>query len=396
MTDEAQNMFEMGKKLLEQKNFTEALKAFANAKELEPSSPRYHTWYSYALIINKQFNEAIIEANTAIQIDQNYEDAFIQLADGYEKLKEFQKAIECYSQVIRINPLNCSAYENRGHIYQHQQDFDLAEKDFTRAIKIDPLNPSYYQSRSRIYYEIQNWENYYLDRIKYQEFTGIGKYSDDNEGENSIKIIDNHFHQSVYPHIKSAGEKIIDYWPNIFLVWDRIEKQRLVNGGSFDIQYGTIGQGYICLTDKSLRIFSLAVLSSKIKPPRSFFSFLSTEKFEVSKKDYSWTIPNQDIQGSQVYEDRYLKVEFVVIKTSSGIWSLNPYSEIHEVLIPIALNMARMGKFTDSEILKEQLNIESSEKNIFLTIKELSELHEKGIITDTEFEEKKKDLLNRI
>jgi len=53
--------------------------------------------------------------------------------------KQYDLAIADYSEVIRLEPKNASAYSNRGNCYKEDR-YDLAIKDYTEAIRLNPVN----------------------------------------------------------------------------------------------------------------------------------------------------------------------------------------------------------------------------------------------------------------
>lgn len=54
----------------------------------------------------------------------------------YGEAENFDEAIRCYTEAIRLHPSNMIAYHNRGLNRQHKGDFDGAIKDFDEAIRL--------------------------------------------------------------------------------------------------------------------------------------------------------------------------------------------------------------------------------------------------------------------
>ncbi|GHV03778.1 hypothetical protein FACS189485_07740 [Spirochaetia bacterium] len=70
----------------------------------------------------------------------------------YSVMRESDKAIEDYNQVILIAP-DAEAYYHRGTEYYYKGDYDTAIEDFTTAIKLDPDHNLAYSFRGRVYYQ---------------------------------------------------------------------------------------------------------------------------------------------------------------------------------------------------------------------------------------------------
>jgi tetratricopeptide (TPR) repeat protein len=61
--------------------------------------------------------------------------------DKHFEAKEYDEAIQCFTEAIRLKPENAEAYFNRGNVYKDKNDLDQAIKDYNEAIR---LKPDYY------------------------------------------------------------------------------------------------------------------------------------------------------------------------------------------------------------------------------------------------------------
>ena len=48
------------------------------------------------------------------------------------------KAINDYTEAIRLNPMNATAYYHRGLLYEEKGNLGQAKKDYDDAIRLDP------------------------------------------------------------------------------------------------------------------------------------------------------------------------------------------------------------------------------------------------------------------
>jgi len=431
MSSEAQTAFEQGKLLLVDKKMTsEAITALAKAVGLEPNNSKYHSWYAQALNANSQYIEAIKEASLSIQLDPQNGKGFRQRGNAYKNLKKYSDSVDDYSKaieidsndlfalsyradaywylnkydlaiqdnlrVIQLDPKDAWSYGRLGDIYTKLKNIELAISNYSQAIEINPAHSGFYSARSNLYWEMKDLSKYIYNRVKLFELSGIGKIptNDTTEPERGYReLVNNHFHTTVYPIIKSNQEKIVDYWLAFSVVWDRRTEQSHASGTSFRMEYGWIGQGYISLTDQNLRIATFGNSPHQFKigfGTKILRSLLPvSERLEPCKTDQLWTIPVTDIQSTPIVVDKVVGTESIKITISGQSWYLYTCNQEE---ITIALNLARSGKLSSEAIEKKP----TANSDVIKLLKELAELKEQGVLTESEFESKKKELLSRL
>ncbi len=72
-------------------------------------------------------------------------------ASGWVRARDvvpFDRAIDYFTQQIRINPGSASAYLNRGFIWHEKSELNIALADYDEAIRLDPKDPSPYNARA--------------------------------------------------------------------------------------------------------------------------------------------------------------------------------------------------------------------------------------------------------
>ncbi len=67
----------------------------------------------------------------------------------HQKLNRPIEAIMEYSQALRINKQDCSAYVNRGEIYLRHKNYKKAAQDFRNAIILDTAGKNLWSNRAR-------------------------------------------------------------------------------------------------------------------------------------------------------------------------------------------------------------------------------------------------------
>jgi tetratricopeptide (TPR) repeat protein len=77
--------------------------------------------------------------------------AALNWGNANKNKSNWDQAITEYSEALRINPNNASAYCNRGIVYGNKGDYDQAIADFNQAIRLDPNYAVAYGNRGVAY-----------------------------------------------------------------------------------------------------------------------------------------------------------------------------------------------------------------------------------------------------
>jgi tetratricopeptide (TPR) repeat protein len=75
--------------------------------------------------------------------------AYLDLGTACLETRDYDKAIEHFSKVIRLDPQNAEAYNLRGVAWKFKGQFDNMIRDCTEAIRIDPKFAAAYHNRGR-------------------------------------------------------------------------------------------------------------------------------------------------------------------------------------------------------------------------------------------------------
>ena len=134
---DAEFYFQQGQALFDKGNYAEAIKAYAQAIELNP----------------------------------NHDEAYRRRGVCKANLKNHEAAIPDFTKAIEINPKNSRAYNGRGNAkHKGLKDYAGAMSDFNKAIELDPAYSNAYYSRGIL-------------KIDMKDFMGAG-----NDCEASIAI----------------------------------------------------------------------------------------------------------------------------------------------------------------------------------------------------------------
>src|SRR5579885_849540 len=99
-----------GKAFANRKCFEEALSAYEQAIQLDPTNSIAFGHKSYALSRLKRYLEAFESAERAIQLDPTNSLAFGYKSYALEKLDQYQESLEAAEQSIRLNPNTVIAF----------------------------------------------------------------------------------------------------------------------------------------------------------------------------------------------------------------------------------------------------------------------------------------------
>jgi tetratricopeptide (TPR) repeat protein len=77
--------------------------------------------------------------------------AHVNRGNGYNKKRDYDRALADYDQAIRLKPDYATAYHNRGLIYRTKRDYDRAIVDFDQAIRLQQDYAGAHYSRGFAY-----------------------------------------------------------------------------------------------------------------------------------------------------------------------------------------------------------------------------------------------------
>ena len=98
------------------------------------------------------FDLAILDYDSAIKLDPNDVDSYINRGNFYCKHGKQDLAIKDYDKVLELDPNNVDAYIGRGNAYANT--VHLAQRDLNKAIELNPNDFRAYMARSIIYLKI--------------------------------------------------------------------------------------------------------------------------------------------------------------------------------------------------------------------------------------------------
>jgi tetratricopeptide (TPR) repeat protein/TolB-like protein len=109
------------------------------------------------------YDRAIQEFTESLKLNPNYAPAYFNRGLAYLNKGDNDHAIADYNQVVKLNPNNAGAFNNRGNAYLNKGDNDRAIADYNQAIKLDPNYALAYINRGRAYQEEMDYDRAFAD-----------------------------------------------------------------------------------------------------------------------------------------------------------------------------------------------------------------------------------------
>ena len=137
-------------------NLIERLK---NEKDFTTMSSELYQVFSTVFALGKI--ETIYDIEYLKELTQkefsNDDFVFYIMGNAYGNLEEYRKAIEAYTDSIKINSKNDKAYNNIGMAYRNLKEYEKAIEAYEKSIEINPQKEDAYYSMGSIYYKLKKY-----------------------------------------------------------------------------------------------------------------------------------------------------------------------------------------------------------------------------------------------
>ena len=105
------------------------------------------------LMMFGQIDKAIEAFSQAVKLNPRDADAYNNRGVAYNSKGEYGLAIKDFNQAIQLNPIDFAAHNNRGTTYVNIDEVELAIKDFNHAIRLNPCEDKPYNNRGIAYHK---------------------------------------------------------------------------------------------------------------------------------------------------------------------------------------------------------------------------------------------------
>ena len=86
----------------------------------------------------KEYEKAINNFESIIKIDSHFSDAYYNLGIIFKNINQIDKSIDNFEKCIKINPKKFEAYNNLGNIYRDKQQIETAINLYVESLEINP------------------------------------------------------------------------------------------------------------------------------------------------------------------------------------------------------------------------------------------------------------------
>jgi len=117
-------------------------------------------------INNKDWGKAIQEFSNVIRFGSNNAVAYSYRGDAYRMINKYDQAIADYDTAISIDKNDAGAYARRGEAHRGKEQYSQAIHDFNEAINLDPNFSFAYSSRGAAYCKIDQYDQAISDCTK--------------------------------------------------------------------------------------------------------------------------------------------------------------------------------------------------------------------------------------
>ncbi len=183
----AKEFTQKGRELYEKREFMEALLNLNKALELDGN---YSQAYFVRGNIKDAFDDrhgAMKDYNLAVEKNPKFADAFFARGNVKMKLQDYYGAIADYTSAITLNENYIEAYYNRGKAKHFLQAYEDAINDCSKIIQIHPKNIDAYYMRGILKIDFGDVKGGCLDLSKAGELGDLKAYEMIKDKCNSVK-----------------------------------------------------------------------------------------------------------------------------------------------------------------------------------------------------------------
>ncbi len=130
-----------------------AIQASRKAVELGPSLLEAHRARGYVLMVTGNYQQAIDEFQTALNIHNKITDLYINMGICYRALVEYNKAIDAFRKANGLNPADDIPDTEMARTYAQQGEYGAAIQSAQAAVRDAPTNPYRYGNLGLMYYK---------------------------------------------------------------------------------------------------------------------------------------------------------------------------------------------------------------------------------------------------
>ena len=156
MTADLESLSKEGRQLFRQGKHAEAIRLFEQVLQADPDRIDIHDATATAYFVMKQYDKAVEHFTRVTQLRPMDSKAYINLGAVYNRKGEFQKAADILKRAISRDGKAVEAYYNLGIAYRGVKQPAMAINSYKEAIKLNPRMLDAMQNLGNTYLEMNN------------------------------------------------------------------------------------------------------------------------------------------------------------------------------------------------------------------------------------------------
>jgi len=161
----ANELYETGISLRDEKKLDEASECFDKAIILEPNRAKYYAELAITLIYKDNLSKAIEVANKSLELDKNLALAYYARGVIQKKLGKLSESLLDLTTAIQKDPSQEKVYIWRGEVQNDLENYEEAIQDFSRSIEVNTNEQAYY-GRAISFFELEKYQKAIRDFSK--------------------------------------------------------------------------------------------------------------------------------------------------------------------------------------------------------------------------------------
>jgi len=116
---------------------------------IHPDDHIAHYNRGVCMVKDKEYSNAILEFETALQLKPTMASAHTNLGVEYQRIGQIEKAFDCYRKALMLDPLLPETHYNLGNLYLEMGQIHKAIQEYRETIRIQP---KFVQARTNLAY----------------------------------------------------------------------------------------------------------------------------------------------------------------------------------------------------------------------------------------------------
>ena len=171
---EIQDHILSGSKFAQNKNYEDAIREFKTAVQIDPKNADANLLLGLTLANTGDLEGAVQYSLAAVELRPTYS-GYYNLGLIYANQGKYELAVNAYENTVKLNPKSYQAWHQLGLVYSAALKFEKAVEAYNEAIKLNSKLAVAYQGLGSAYYWSGNTEASYVQVSKLKELQLVSK-----------------------------------------------------------------------------------------------------------------------------------------------------------------------------------------------------------------------------